>query len=105
MTARFDARTFAATFVEKGGEIAAIAQALGITKGYANVVRMRLGIPANPRPPAKGRSGAGKHLKPRAQKILRACMNCRKTFKSEGAHNRLCCPCKCGDSAQMMEGW
>jgi hypothetical protein len=103
--ARFDAATFASLHAETGGEIAAVAQALGISKGYANAARLSLGLPVRPRPPAKKRSSAGNYQKPRAVRMSRACMSCRRAFMSEGVHNRLCGRCKCEDSPQMMEGW
>ena len=104
-TPRFSAAAFVATHAATGGEIAAIAVQLGITRGYANAVRLRLGLPSPVRPTAKARSSAGVYVKPAAVKSLRACMKCKRSFKSEGAHNRLCCRCKEPDSAQMMEGW
>lgn len=34
------------------------------------------------------------HAKPKAPRKKRPCLCCGETFQSEGAHNRLCSPCK-----------
>jgi len=80
-----------------GGETdAAIAAALGRTVSSVASYRRRRGL-------VRENGGTGGAPKATAGKKTRACMCCRIPFLSEGAHNRLCDPCR--DGAESAYGY